>query len=418
MIEALQAEPRIAVDDSDRAGDGSATADLIRSPREFAGLAEEWRELFASSGCDNDFLSYEWMSAWWEQWGGAVSLFIVAIREPAGRLVAIAPFCVRASGRFPFSRRILGFLSFSKACCDHLDILVDPGFEAAAARSIAGVLMASRRDWTYFEFADADADSPRLIELRRVLKLSGLTELAAPASLCPFIQLPGSNLEFLASLSRSMRGNLRGYARRLEGSGPVEMRCVTAAEAIEDAFTDLVRLHGLRFKGLSHSSSFLDADLQALHKRILVPMARAGRVRIYQLRVNGCTVAALYGFTAGRRFFHYQAGMDPAWLRDGVGAACIAGVIEHCISTGAVEYDFLRGNEEYKTYWTRTARQDCTYRLFDGRLASRMELAHLRLMDAARVIKRRIESLRGSTRSGTEQPVLHLREHANVGMPN
>jgi hypothetical protein len=47
-----------------------------------------------------------------------------------------------------------------------------------------------------------------------------------------------------------------------------------------------------------------------------------------------------------------------------------------------------------------------------------MELAHLRLMDAARVIKRRIESLRGSTRSGTEQPVLHLREHANVGMPN
>ena len=65
MIEALQAEPRIAVDDSDRAGDGSATADLIRSPREFAGLAEEWRELFASSGCDNVFLSYEWMSAWW-----------------------------------------------------------------------------------------------------------------------------------------------------------------------------------------------------------------------------------------------------------------------------------------------------------------------------------------------------------------
>jgi FkbM family methyltransferase len=153
-----------------------------------------------------------------------------------------------------------------------------------------------------------------------------------------------------------------------------------------------MRLHRLRFEKSARRSSFLDAELQAFHTRVLLPLTMRGWVRIYLLRVSGRAIAALYGFMVRKKFFYYQSGTDPAWLRAGAGAACIAGVIEHCISCGAVEYDFLRGEEEYKRYWTRTTRQDSTFRLFDARIASRLELARLKLIDIARSLKKSLQT--------------------------
>lgn len=392
VSETLEAEPAERAGEETGAGSSPLSTYLVRAGENFALLAPEWEELFDRSNCDNLCQSYEWMHAWWEEWGGTTGLFLILVREPGGRLVGIAPFCITPDVQLGFSRRVLGFLGATEVCGDHLDILVEPRFESDAAQAIAGLLMAHQREWTYLKFADANAESPALTALIRALEEGGMILHREPAAICPYVPLPESYPQLLAGLSGSMRKNLRRYRRDLAPHGPVEMRCVSGPVEIEEAFTELMRLHELRFRGLSKPSSFLKPRLQAFHRRLLLPTALRGWVRIYLLCVGGKTVSALYGFAVRRRFFHYQAGMDPAWAQNGVGALCIQGVMEDCIDKGDREYDFLRGNEEYKSYWTRISRQDCTFRLFDRGLAGRLELGRLAMRERVRAVKKRVQA--------------------------
>lgn len=392
MLEALPIHFANPAQGKDAEAGAAVTASVIRTAEEFAELAEDWRTLFDRSGCSNIFLSYEWIHAWWEQLGQGKSLFLIAVRGAKRKLVALAPFCIETSKRLGWSQRVLSFLCSTQACCDHLDILVEPSLETDAASAIAGQLIAHQSEWAHCQLSDTNGDSVGLAALIRELQAAGMLLHREPAGICPYIPLPETCSRFLGSLSKSMRTNLRRYERGLETKGPLQMHCVSAPQEIERAFAELVRLHELRFAERAHPSSFLKPQLQAFHKRLLISAASRGWVRIYLLSVGEQTVAALYGFATGERFFHYQAGMDPAWLRDGVGALCIRGVIEDCISRGETEYDFLRGNEEYKSYWTHVSRRDCTIHLFYPSLMGRMQLTRLRLRNLARSVKRELET--------------------------
>jgi CelD/BcsL family acetyltransferase involved in cellulose biosynthesis len=73
---------------------------------------------------------------------------------------------------------------------------------------------------------------------------------------------------------------------------------------------------------------------------------------------NGTAVASGYGFFLGRRLFYYQSGFDPAWSPHGVSAILLAYIMEDAIERlGATEFDFLRGQENYKYFWTDVNRK-------------------------------------------------------------
>ena len=70
-------------------------------------LALEWSQLLDRSGCENVFLSFEWISGVESQWSKGQELFVITVREPLGRLVALAPFCVAPSVAGPRAVRFL-----------------------------------------------------------------------------------------------------------------------------------------------------------------------------------------------------------------------------------------------------------------------------------------------------------------------
>jgi CelD/BcsL family acetyltransferase involved in cellulose biosynthesis len=369
---------------SNRETSGMLTASVITGEDGLRELAPEWTALFDRSHCDNIYLSYEWMQECWNQREGGTELFLVAVRSESGTLVGLAPLCIAVGKRHGLKFRVLTWLTLAKACCDHLDMVVEQGLEEVAAEAVAGQIVAHGRSWNWVDLDHTAPDSPSMTALARKLSEAGLTEYGRPSSVCPYVVLADSWDEFFGGLSASMRRNLRSRWRALEGKGNVQFQCLTEPGEIEAGFEELVRLHRLRFSGGSLVSAFLREGLQKLHKHLLLPLAKRGRVRIYILQVNGASVSALYGFSTGRRIFQYQGGLDPEWLREGVGAACIAAAIEDSIARGEVEYDFLRGEEEHKSYWTKTARQDRAVMFFGSGLVGRIELYRLRLFDRIR----------------------------------
>jgi CelD/BcsL family acetyltransferase involved in cellulose biosynthesis len=62
--------------------------------------------------------------------------------------------------------------------------------------------------------------------------------------------------------------------------------------------------------------------------------------------------------------------MDPDWMRYGLGQVLIGNAIEQTVAAGHATFDFLRGDESYKSGWADRSRQNVTVRFFDRRAAS------------------------------------------------
>ncbi len=337
----------------------------IDSSAALAKLQPHWQELFAHTGTRNAFLTFGWMATWWKHWGGRGSLAVVAVRNPAGQLVGLAPFYLT---RIRGLRR-LGFLADEHVGSDYLSVLLHPDYEEAATEEIASALMARRSGWDFIELQDAQ-DSPQLHRLLASLQAKGLRTKSVIACVCPFAQLPATVDAYLGSLSGGWRRDFNRRCRVLERENGVEFVTLTSTAELQQAFPDLIRLHGMRFETQELDSAFLKPGVPEFHSDALPALAATGVARMYLLRTKTEIIAALYGFAVRDGFQYYQLGIDPAWQKSGLGKVIMGRVIGHAIENGCVEFDMLRGGESYKANWVNQTRQTVTVCLFDRRLRS------------------------------------------------
>ena len=350
-------------------------------------LGGEWAALFDRSGCEDVFLSHGWMSEWWDHWGGSNQLYVVTVRESGGRLLAVAPFYIEQP-RVAWSARVLSFIGTKGVASDHLDVLVEPGFEQATIPAIVGAVLADRGRWDYIELADAEAGSSTFKLLCDQFTQAGLREHLTERPIRPYAELPANFDDYLMGLASAVRYNFRRRVRNLQRLGAVQFVCLRDYNEILARFPDLVRLHGLRFDHRKEYSAFLAPVAQTFHASLLGGRALRSWPRLFLLQVGVQTVAALYGFSIGKRFSFYQSGMDPAWAKSSVGLVLLGFCIQHMISSGHRQFDFLRGTPTYKLQWAKCGRPAVTARFFDHRLKGRLVLTRLQLRDWASRVKR------------------------------
>jgi CelD/BcsL family acetyltransferase involved in cellulose biosynthesis len=79
-----------------RAGARALTVETLETTRELERLAPEWRRLADGHADGLPFRSWEWQSAWWRHFSEQRlllrdALWVHAVRDDAGALVAVAP---------------------------------------------------------------------------------------------------------------------------------------------------------------------------------------------------------------------------------------------------------------------------------------------------------------------------------------
>lgn len=368
------------------------SASVIRSDAELRRLGPEWKELFQRTGCDNLFLSFEWLSAWWFHLGQGYQLFIVAIRDDEGRLAALAPLYISFQIG-PLRIRRLGFLGDKLVGSDYLDLIVDVACYAAAVDCICACILGCRQQWDYIQLSDIRADSIAATQFRRTMEGHGLSATMAFSSVCPYEVLPRSTEEYSAKLTSGFRKSLRYYARTLQREGHVEFLTVDHAPDLQGAFDDLRRLHRARFETRRASSAFLQPQAEEFHRAALLSLAEGGWARIHLLKLRGKCIAASYELSSGQRLFFYQTGIDPDYSRFSVGQLLIQFTIERAIQNSCAEFDFLRGNEAYKSKWARDIRKVYNLQFFDGHGKSRIARTAKSILTLLRSCKATLRSL-------------------------
>src|SRR5262245_10907349 len=136
--------------------------ELVRDVRQFAALRGSWNDLLSRSSADTIFLTWEWLSSWWECYAGRDDvLHIIAVRERSGELISILPLYRRFQPWLPFKPvKVLRFIGDGSWDSDYLDAVLVRGREDEILTAVWKWLRSNRSSWDILLLAGIPETSP------------------------------------------------------------------------------------------------------------------------------------------------------------------------------------------------------------------------------------------------------------------
>jgi CelD/BcsL family acetyltransferase involved in cellulose biosynthesis len=349
------------------------------APERLAALRGEWSDLFEAAGSPNPFLSWEWQYAWWRTFAQRRAVWILEAREEGGRLAGLLTLCARGSVG---GARRFGFLGGGVGGADGLDALVRPGCGQAVRAAFAQAIAHSLRRWDVLDLEDLPCGTSTIPALRAALIPRGVKYAVEPRFACPGFAVRGTFAAHLAGMRR--RETCLRRRRWFERQPGFRIEVAERPEEVPEAIEDFFRLHHLRWDPEGGSDGIPRGRTEDFHRDVARLLAARGWLRLYRLVVAGRSVAAVYGFEVGGRFYYYQSGRDPAWAARSPGLVLVARTVEDAYARRLTDYDFLRGSEPHKLDWAGDRRETCALRLRAPGLRSEAGAAAEEVFRAAR----------------------------------
>jgi CelD/BcsL family acetyltransferase involved in cellulose biosynthesis len=347
---------------------------ILKTEAELLALREEWDDLLCESSADCLFLTWEWLTTWWRHLSSEQTLHTLEVRDN-NRLVGLAPLRV-AHGR-------LEFLGTGTVGSDYLDIISRRGREAEVADAITDSLEESGLN-IYFSHVLPDALVHRVANQ---ISLRGYSVFSREINVCPYMPLTGQSWDdFLSTLGKRHRENVRRRIRKLPPD--VSFHPTTTDEELRENLSILIELHNQRWDTRGGSDALQDAKVKEFHKQFCHLALERGWLRLFVMRIAARPVAAVYAFHRNGRALYYQAGVSPEYSDMSLGLVALALWVRHALAEGAVEYDLLHGNEDYKSLWTQETRELRVIEAYSPSLKGRLTMHSHRVIRAAKTMAR------------------------------
>lgn len=333
---------------------------LLRTAEDFEKIRTGWDGLLEKSGGQSVFLTWEWLYYWWIHFNADKELLILVVRnKKSNEILGIAPFCIQRKMILRFiPMRAVKFLGTEAVHSDFLDFIMLPGMETEILGAVYEYLNKNNHLWDIVEVTDVEENSDSLNFFRK--RASGKYRIAeSVAQRCPYLNLPNDYDLLSQSLSRNMRENLKRRTKRIENKKGMHFSILKDG-AIKDSVDKLFILHNDRFKYKKKSdiseSVFNGIEIKHFHYDIASNFLRRNWLKLYFLNLGNEPIACLYAFKYKSSLFYYQSGSRPDWSGWGLGTALFGYAIKDSINEGLKEFHYLRGNEAYKSRWTKKAK--------------------------------------------------------------
>ncbi len=359
----------------------------ITSETQFDALEPDWNRVAAEMDTPSPFQSWQWQRLWWKHFGNGHRLRILVFRED-NRTVGIAPLYEHRLGFGSVQLSLLTSIGWEdyrrkRGVTERCGFLW-PGHVKNQSFEALGSWL-NEANWQALLLPDVEEGKELPPTLGRYLVDQGDPLVFAHRD------LPADWEAFLASLSKSMRGNIRYYPRLLARAGYSYRFDV--AEGPEDASRALgllLALHRARSQvrgSVMHKDKFRFADRRSFITDVVPALSRRGELKIGLLIVGNETVAAQMWLEKCGAMFLYYSGYLPGWAKYSVGLVATIETLKVGIARGLHTVDFLIGMGQDKSRW-RTERSQYrnillarSPRLFTPALALR---ALVRVPDALR----------------------------------
>jgi len=309
-------------------------------------LAPTWNALVEAGVTNAPFLRYEYLSTWWDtkgggEWDDASQLAVITACE-AGQLVGIAPLFLTTNHDGQTALMLLGSIEIS----DYLDLIVSPEQHQVF---VSGLLSWLKSDfpstWQALDWYNLPENSPSLAALKTSATEYNWEYLESIYQPSPFIPLPGDFETYLNGIDKKQRHEIRRKMRRAEESGRgVRWYIVSEESSLEAEMESFLAL-------MAHDpekAAFLTDIMRSQMKSSAQAAFRAGYLQLAFLEVDGEKACAYLNFDYDNRIWVYNSGLDRRFMDLSVGWVLLGYLLEWANQHKRAEFDFLRGDEDYK----------------------------------------------------------------------
>lgn len=320
--------------------------EIIRSLPELEKITSEWNQLLEKSANNVPFLRHEYLTTWWETLGGGEwqsgELYVVAARDQAGELTAIAPLFQTKNLSGQDALMLVGSFEIS----DYLDLIVSedvlPSFVDAL---LAHFTSADAPAWEVLDLYNLLDDSATLAALEAGAKKLSLNYSLEKLQPSPRISLADNWEEYLMGIQGKQRREIRRKVRRAEGFYvPVEWYFVEDEDKLDqeiDAFLDLMAID-------PEKDAFLTEVMRSQMHQSVHTAFREGWLQLAFLTVGEEKAAAYLNFDYANQIWVYNSGINFKFNELSPGWVLLAYLIEWAIDNGRQYFDMMRGDEIYK----------------------------------------------------------------------
>lgn len=302
---------------------------------EFYSLDNFWNSLLIKSNNKNIFSLHCWQKNYWKYFRRGLSLFILICKRK-GEIVGILPLTLDRTKTIQF---------LGSGVSDYLDIICLKGEEKEIVKAYFNFLISNSKIWNFIKLENIPEDS---YLLKCNIEADKFSMIVTPVEACPYICLPESYEEYLKSLGKKTRFNLNYYRRAIMKKFKVEFKVVSEGEELEAQISLFFELHKKRWRKKGLPGVLYTSRRRAFHQDVAKDFFKKDILRLYTLSLDGEIVAILYGFVYFDKFYYYLSGFNPEFSKYSVGTIITSYAIEKAIEGKVKEFDFLRGEENYK----------------------------------------------------------------------
>ena len=306
--------------------------------------APAWNTLVEDGISDSPFLRYEILSQWWKTLGGGewkeADLVLITAAEN-GNMIGIAPLF-----KAVYENREALLLVGSIEISDYLDLIVRG---EDLSRFLSGLIDFLARSGSFeglpFDWYNLADSSPTLAALKAESEKRGWTyreEIYRPT---PRIALSGDFEVYLSGIEKKQRHEIRRKLRRaVESEAPVHFYIVEDAATLDSEIESFFQL----MEQDSNKAGFLKPAMREHMTGIMRSAFAQGYLWLAFLTVDGVKAAAAFNFDYKNKLWGYNSGVSHGFMELSPGWVLLSYQLQWACEHGRYEFDFMRGDEEYK----------------------------------------------------------------------
>ncbi|MDG2101802.1 MAG: GNAT family N-acetyltransferase [Dehalococcoidales bacterium] len=161
----------------------------------------------------------------------------------------------------------------------------------------------------------------------------------------PFLILPESWDEYLMSLNKKRRHEIKRKIRRLEENVDFSSGDLDSISDKDEILEDFFRLHKLSSE---EKKTFMNKKREEFFTDLILDYINKESLLYSYLKISNKTVACSISFTMNNNRYLYNSGFDPEYIKHSSGLLNHVFAIKRSIENKFNIFDFMRGNERYK----------------------------------------------------------------------
>lgn len=325
------------------------TVESITTEEGLSSLEKDWNRLSENSADPNVFMTFNWFRAWNQRFthedrGGRRPNVLVLRKQ--GIIAGIAPFTFRIASRFGVAARKLE----SVALADYVDFTLGNDL-AGQSRAIADFLVEGQDQWDLIDLRDLRETGNVLAVIGGALSDAGLPYRVVPEKdRSPYLPISGDPTAPFGKLSGHVRRTLRKRMERASAQG-LHVRIIENPQDEVGLLEKMIALEAQKRANGNIVQPFI-GRYREVFQSLFDTLGPRHWVYVALMELDERPVAWQLGFRCGTRLWDYNKAYDHTFSRFAPGTLLVAALLDYGSAHAYEEYDFLRGEEPYKTVWS------------------------------------------------------------------